>query len=132
MVSGAFIGSDMQQPEEKTFLEETMKVVCYGKNSDKENTIKGMGTSFNFFRELNEKHYAAPHTDVLMPATPVGGDSPNQAFPAMVYANETSAAVAYQGKVYKSFTMGFPFECITDSGKRQSIMRAILIFLLTK
>ena len=50
----------------------------------------------------------------------------------MVYANGTSAAVAYGGQDYRAFTMGFPFECITDKSMRQAIMQGILSYLLPK
>ena len=135
MVSGAFVGSDMQMEEEKTFLADVLKVKldgtcwdsCLPDSAKDKGRINGMGTTFTFFRELNDKHYAAPLTDVLMPA---GADAQSQkAFPAMVYSNGTSAAVAYQGDNYRAFTMGFPFECISDSNKSRSIMRAILKFL---
>ena len=89
------------------------------------NMISGLGTTFAFHRQLNERHYAATHTDVL---APVG-----IAFPAMVYqGSQTSAAVAYQGVDYNAFTMGFPFECITDEQMRAQIMSGILNFLINK
>ena len=56
--------------------------------------------------------------------------SVQEAFPAMVYANGTSAAVAYGGQDYRAFTMGFPFECITDKRMRASIMNGILNYLI--
>jgi hypothetical protein len=37
--------------------------------------------------------------------------------------------VAYQGSDYRTFIMGFPFECITDRDTRQAIMYAIIKFL---
>jgi hypothetical protein len=83
-----------------------------------------MGLHFNFYRQPNEQHYAAPCSDILLPTV-------QQAFPVMAYdSNQASAAVAYQGNDYRAFTMGFPFECITDSNTRQAIMKAIITFLL--
>ena len=84
-----------------------------------------MGIHFDFYRMLNEQHYAATHTDVLMPANML-------AFPAMVYDNGTSAAVACQGGRYNTFVMGFPFECIKEKRTKENIMRGILKFLTTK
>ena len=52
-----------------------------------------------------------------------------KAFPAMVYHNGTSAAVAYKGGDYNAFVMGFPFECISDKMMQATIMRGILAFL---
>ncbi len=122
LVSGAYVGTDMQQPDEQAFLSEVLKVRLEGVNREASGTISGLGTTFNFHRLLNEQHYAATQSDLLMP-------SGEGAFPAMVYANQTSAAVAYNGSDYHAFTMGFPFECITDKNKRASIMRGIMDFL---
>ena len=48
----------------------------------------------------------------------------------MKYGDNQSACVAYDGSDYRSFTMGFPFECIREEQRRESIMRGILNFLL--
>ena len=37
---------------------------------------------------------------------------------------------AYGGSDYRAFTMGFPFECITEAEKREIIMRGIMNFLI--
>ena len=133
LVSGAYIGSDMTAPEERQFLSDVLKARFEGVNTQPPtpttqhlppNTqIQGMGTQFNIYRQLNERHYAAVQTDVLMPTV-------ERAFPVLVYQDQTSAAVAYQGSDYRAFTMGFPFECIIDKQQRESIMRAILNFLI--
>ena len=47
----------------------------------------------------------------------------------MAYDGGASACVAYQGKDYRTFTMGFPFECITSYRKRATIMKGIVNFL---
>jgi hypothetical protein len=54
------------------------------------------------------------------------------AFPAMVYANGTSAAVASQNGKYNAFVMGFPFECIKNDETKAIIMKGILNFLINK
>ena len=125
LVSGAYVGTDMQQPDEQSFLSQVLKVRLDGVNRDASGAISGLGTTFDFHRLLNEQHYAATQSDLLMPAC-------EGAFPAMVYANQTSAAVAYAGADYHAFTMGFPFECITDAQKRASIMRGIMNFLTNR
>jgi hypothetical protein len=124
LVSGAYIGTDMQEPTEQAFLSDVLKVTCPTDYRDASGEVSGLGTSFSFYRQLNEQHYAATRTDVLMPSIQ------GTAFPAMVYANGTSAAVAYGGQDYRAFTMGFPFECITDKSMRQAIMQGILSYLL--
>ena len=127
LVSGAYVGSDMDAEKEKLFLANVLKVSLEGTNSDTQTTIGGLGQQFDIYRQPNEQHYAAHHTDILMPANSA---TPQQPFPAMVYADGTSAAVAYQGKDYRTFVMGFPFECIQDDKMRNKLMYGILKFLL--
>ena len=123
LVSGAYIGSDMDEEKEKLFMANVLKVSHEGTNSYTQTTISGLGQHFDIYRQPNELHYAAQHTDILMPAS--AGP-----FPAMVYADSTSAAVAYQGQDYRTFVMGFPFECIQDEKMRNKLMYGILKFLL--
>lgn len=126
LVSGAYVGSDMNSNEDKAFLEEVLKTRFEMSNRDLSEKIHGMGLEFDIYRQMNEQHYAVPQTDVLMPS------NHNKAFPALVYNNETSAAVAYQGTDYRAFTIGFPLECITDKTKRELVTRGILNFLINK
>ena len=131
-VSGAYIGSDMAAGTERTFLANVLKVRCDGVYSSAAPAVSGLGIKFDIYRQPNEHHYGAHHTDILSPRTLTAAspaDSP-QPFPAMAYADGTSAAVAYQGSDYRSFVMGFPFECITDGETRDKVMYAILKFLL--
>ena len=122
MVSGAYIGSDMTTEDEQQFLANTLKCQLTGTNSEPADQLIGMGTQFSFYRQLNESHYAATKTDVLMPT----GD----AFCAMTYQNGTSAGVAYNGNDYKAMTLAVPFECIGHQQQRISMMNAIIKFLL--
>lgn len=122
IASGAYIGSDLQHDDERVWLESTLKV-AYGRaiHTDTISGIKGMGTEFDFYRQLNPTHYAATKCDVLMPVS--------TAFCPLQYANGMSAGVAYKGNDNATFTMAFPFECIIDRNKRLSIMNGILKFL---
>ena len=124
LVSGSYIGSDMAMPAERAYIGKLLKCTYEGTNTDSlaRDTINGLGTSFEFYRHLNETHYAATHPEILQPVAP--------AFSAMVYADDYSACVAYDGKDYKAMTLGFPFECIKSEEKRQTLMRGILNFLL--
>ena len=124
-MSGAYIGTDMDTEEEKQFLADVLKVRLEGTNRDMNEQVNGMGTSFECYRLLNEDHYAATQTDILMPTNA-------KAFPALVYSSGTSAGIAYQGDDYKAFVMGFPFECIKGESAQASIMRGILNFLTSK
>lgn len=123
LVSGSYIGSDMREIAEQAFLSDLLKVRFTG--SDREstsNSVSGMGLTFNIYRTLNEEHYAATAPDILSPITP--------AYCAMRYGDGQEACVAYAGKDYRSFTIGFPFECITNASVRAAIMRGILAYLM--
>lgn len=122
LVSGAYIGSDMTNESEKQFLTNTLKCQYGGKSLAETGLIMGLGTSFPYWKELNEEHYAATSTDILHPVRP--------AYTAMQYADGYGAAVAYKGSDYRAFVMGFPFECIKDGQKRSAIMQGLLNYLL--
>ncbi len=123
LVSGAYVGSDMQTDDERLFLAQLLKTQFAAQYREPSETINGLGTTFDYYHQLCEDHYAATCCDVLMPTE-------KGAFPAMVYDDGTSAAVAYQDDKYRSFCMGFPFECIKEPRKQTAIMKGILNFLL--
>ncbi len=123
IVSGAYIGSDMREEKEKEFLNNILHVTPNGsRRLLGYNEIKGMNTSFDIYSRLNEEHYAATSIDLLSPVNP--------AFCALTDYKGSSVCVAYDGKDCRTFTMGFPFECITSEKKRETIMKAILNFVL--
>ena len=122
LISGAYIGSDMTQEKEVAFLHRVLKCQFGGTDPSQEETLQGMGTTFDIYRHLNEKHYAAVKSDILRPY--------GSSYTALLYPSGESAAVAYQGKDYRIFTMAFPFECVKSVRKRHSMMRGILDFLL--
>lgn len=122
LVSGAYIGTDIMGTEEEQFVSEILKCTYGGQYRAENNQVNGLGTVIPYYNMLNEEHYAATSADILRPAAP--------AFTVMQYADGQDAAVAYKGRDYRSFTMGFPFECIMDEQKQGAIMRGILNFLL--
>lgn len=122
IVSGAYVGSDMNTNEEKRFLADCLHVKPNGtKRLQGNSVITGMNTSFDIYTNLNEEHYAATSTDLIKPMAP--------AFCALTEQDGNSVCVAYSGTDYHSFTMGFPFECIKSEQKRTMIMRGILNFM---
>lgn len=122
IVSGAFIGSDMTSDSERTFLNNVLHLNYGGSvRPQYDNAIQGMSTSFYIYSTLNEDHYAATSIDVLNPASP--------AFCALTDSKGNSVCVAYDGGNYRSFTMGFPFECIMSSKKQATIIKGILNFI---
>ena len=143
LVSGSYNGSDMQDEEEKSFMGAILKVnyeptgtkfIVQDVNPEDSTiterdsivttspTVSGLGKEFSYYHSLNAKHYAATHPEILKP---IG----STAFCAMRYLTGTSAAVAYRSTSYRTFTMGFPLECISDEKTSYSIMQGILKFL---
>lgn len=123
LTSGSYIGSDMQTPQDKRFINNMLHLKCdttmYSNIND---TITGIGNTFNIYRTINEDHYAATSPDVLSPISP--------AICAMQYADYQSACVAYKGNDYRCITLGFPFECIISSESRSAIMNGIIKYLI--
>ena len=123
LVSGSYVGTDMQSAAEQAFLAKVLKVRYGGVNqADSIERVTGMGTSFDIYRQINEEHYAAASADVLQPIS--------TAFSVMQYPDRRSAAVAYRGADYRCMTLGFPLECIKKEGSKAALMRGIIDFLL--
>ena len=122
IVSGAFVGSDMREDQERAFLSTVLKCQFVRKDIATQEEVNGMGTSFSFYRQYNEQHYAAPHPDILQAV--------DGAIIPLAYADGYGAAVAYGGRDYRSFTLGFPLECIKSKSIQVAIMKGILTFLL--
>ena len=122
LVSGSYVTSDQTSNAERQAVRELLHCDYGGSYNDKPDVISGMSTDFAFYHSPNATHYAATSPDILQPF--------GSAFSALTYANGQSAAVAYQGQDYRSFVLGIPFECIRDAGKRKSIMRGLIDFLL--
>lgn len=123
LASGAYIASDMRTREEQLFLRQTLKCSLNSRYRGNSETIKGLGTTFDFYHELSSNHYSATSCDAL---SPVGAGS----FSAMLYDDGSCAATAYSGNDTRLFIMGFPWECIKGVNKRTSIMKGITNFLL--
>lgn len=124
MVSGSYLGSDMQSPEEVRFLRETLKAqyIPTGDSIKTSSQVEGLGLQFSYLNTLNGKHYAATHPEILQPQ--------EGAICAMKYLSGNSAAIAYQGHDYRTFVMGFPFECITEEATRAKLMAGILSYII--
>ena len=122
LVSGSFVASGMNDPDERDFLSDVLKCSLAGTYTDGNGSATGMGTITEFHHSLNSTHYASTHSDILR--------TEGFAFPTMVYDTGGTACVAYESSGYKSITMGFPFECIKTKKKQTDIMRGFLNFLL--
>lgn len=125
LVSGAYVGSDMSTSQgDREFTQNLLK---YGYGNSLQATgndirIQGLGRTFSIPRLPNEQAYPVTAPDCILPVAP--------AFPVMTYSTgNVSAATAYQGKDYRTFVMGFPFESIEEETDRNAIMASILQFL---
>ena len=110
----------MRQDDEKAFLQQLLHINHIGTIRNDNATVIGLQQTVAITNTLNPYHYATLQSDVLQPS--------GTAFIAMQYSNAQTAAVANKGET-NTFTMGFPFECITNSAQRAVIMRGILDFL---
>lgn len=125
LVSGAYVGSDMSLSQgDREF---TRNILKYGYGNSLQTygndiRIQGLGRTFSIPRLPNEQVYPVTAPDCILPVSP--------AFPVMTYSSgNASAATAYQGKDYRTFVMGFPFESIEEEADRNAIMASILRFL---
>ena len=81
--------------------------------------VFGANTSFTFPTLVNEKSYAVPAPDCLLPT--------GNAYSAFIYTpGNYGAGIAYKGQDYCTFVLGFPFESIEGSHERARVMKAAL------
>lgn len=124
LVSGAYVGSDMTQPHERSFMSDVLKTTFTGTdNNAGNNMVDGLGLSFDIIRQINDRHFAATSVDRIAACD-------GRSFTAMRYQDGSTAGVAYDGTDYKSFVMGYPYECINNVRTRQQVMKGLLGFLL--
>lgn len=124
LLSGAFIGSDMQGSEERLFTSNVFKF-NYEQSLplDSITSIDGMNTSVQVYHRPNELHYWVRTADVLR--------GTEGSFCTMLYKQtDLPSAIAYNGTDRKALSFGFPLECITDETVRRSIINASVQFLL--
>lgn len=124
LVSGAYVGSDMTQPHERSFMSDVLKTTFTGTDTNAgNNMVDGLGLSFDIIRQINDRHFAATYVDRIAACD-------GRSFAAMRYQDGSTAGVAYDGTDYKSFVMGYPYECINNVRTRQQVMKGLLGFLL--
>ena len=124
LVSGAYVGSDMTQPYERSFMSDVLKTTFTGTDTNAgNNMMDGLGLSFDIIRQINDRHFAATSVDRIAACD-------GRSFAAMRYQDGSTAGVAYDGTDYKSFVMGYPYECINNVRTRQQVMKGLLGFLL--
>lgn len=143
--SGSYIASDLwdnpmrvpddmidkeQRKRDQTFAEQVLKYkwrVGQAATGGDLRWTKAASASpddrYAYVSRFNDSIYCVPSPDALEPADPA-------AQTAMRYGeNNLSAAVLYQGKDYKTFVMGVPFEAIEGQSRRNALMKHILNLL---
>ena len=123
LVSGSFIGSDMQREDERRFTREVMHYDFAGSaRADSTGIVRGLNLNLPLQRDKGGDTYAVIAPDALVP---VG----NGAFTAFAYGQGQSAGIAYSGKDCRVVAMGFPFEGIADADLRRQTIRALVDYL---
>lgn len=128
LVSGCYIGRDMQSAADSAFLSNVMHVDF--KNyvrSDSDSIVRGgsaygMGLEVDFYNELNARHYACIHPEELAPVA--GGDT------LLRYADGGCAAAGFRRQCGRIAVMGFPLECVTGSRMMNRLAAALLSYLV--
>ena len=116
LVSGSYLGSILPTSLAQGMLKFTHGGSMYGVTTGE---AFGANTSLTFPTKVNEKTYAVPSPDCLLPA---GGS-----YSTFVYTpGNYGAGIAYQGTDYRTFVLGFPFESIEGTEQRTRVMQAVL------
>lgn len=121
MVSGSYIGSELKTLDEMNFATNILRLKYERPNTATSPVISGLGMQYDYYNVLNEKHFAARHSEVINPL--------GNAICTMRYADGSCAATGYKGE-HSCFVMGFPFECIVDKNVRNKVMQGIIAYLL--
>ena len=120
LVSGSYVGQDMQDADDAKFMQRLFNTQWGGTVRYTNSSGQGLQRTFDITNYINAEHYATVQSDVLIPI--------GSAFVAMQYSDRQPAAIAFNSG-FRTFLMGFPFECITNPSSRESIMQGILGFL---
>ena len=116
VVSGAYVGRDMQLPDEQIFTSSTLGYTF--EKAAKEHKLQLGNTHCTLVDDWNPNRYAVQSVDILSPT--------DRSEPFMEYHNGRCAATATDNAV----VMGFPLEAVTDAADRQIIMNRVIQKLL--
>ena len=116
LVSGSYLGRVLPAP----LAENTLKFT-YGGSMEGVTTGQAFGanTTLTFPIRPNEKSYAVPAPDCLLP---IGGS-----YSTFIYTpGNYGAGIAYKGAGHRTFVLGFPLESIEGVQQRARVMKAAL------
>lgn len=125
LVSGAYIGSDMQQKAEREFTSKVLNYEFHESVAYDKDSIDGLRLMLPLQGDIDQDTYAVHHCDAIVPAS-------DEAFAAFAYRNELPAGVACAGKDRRTVCMGFPFEAIRGRELRAKAMHAIMQFIISR
>jgi hypothetical protein len=122
MLSGSYLGSILPTHLAQHTLKFTYGGSMYGVTTGQ---VFGANTTLSFPTQVNEKSYAVPAPDCLLPTA--------GAYSTFVYTpGNYGAGIAYKGTDFRTFVLGFPFESIDNAQHRSRIMRAALDLFKSK
>lgn len=85
--------------------------------------LSGANRRFRIEGKANGRIYAVPSMQCVLPA--------QGAYSTFVYTDGNyGTGTAYRGADYRTFVLGFPFECIQDTGTRDYLMQVVMNTLL--
>lgn len=114
LVSGSYLGSILPKTLAEGVLKFKQGGSMLGVTSGK---VQGVNTTLSFPTQVNEKSYAVPAPDCILPV--------GNAYAAFVYTpGNYGAGIIYQGADYRTFVLGFPFESIDNAQQRARVMKA--------
>lgn len=131
-VSGSYIATDLwhgakSDEADRAFAREVLHFEYGGGATIRRGEIKSapspakISGRYAFATEPSAECYTIDNPDVLRPS--------NGAMPAMRYVeNNRIAGVAWSGD-YRTISLGVPFECITDTARRDALMRSVMEYL---
>lgn len=118
LVSGAYIGSDMQ--DHVDFTEKILKF-RYGGKVPAQTAVKGWGNdTIPFYDSPSKEHYAPASLDVVLP---VGNAEP------LLYAVHQKVVGLGSHSPYGLFVSTLPIECIRDVNSRARFMSHVMEYL---
>ena len=116
LVSGSYLGSILPAALAQNTLKFTHGGSMWGVTTGE---VSGANTSLTFPTNVNERTYAVPSPDCILPS--------GSAYSAFVYTpGNYGAGIVYQGTDYRTFVLGFPFESIEGTEQRTRVMQAAL------
>ena len=85
--------------------------------------LSGANRRFRIEGKANGRIYAVPSMQCVLPV--------QGAYSTFVYTDGNyGTGTAYRGADYRTFVLGFPFECIQDTGTRDYLMQVVMNTLL--